>query len=150
MTTQHLTPNQRCVVDLLRKAGPMTSAEVAQRLQRKHSPTVDNLREARKAGAAARTGAGTFVLWHIPEHKDQAAALLAQRKQAITEARRVRQRRTQTFAVKRLRAERDAERWADALPVQRRVAANDAPPIEVLGPVSVFALAQSLRSLCAA
>lgn len=144
MTQQKLTPYQQTVTSLLSEAGPLTSAEVAQRLTWKHSPTIDHLREARKGGAVGRTGMGRYVLWFVPRDKAFAHAMAETHKAAN------RRRKGETWAEKKARADRAHDSWAAEPPVHRRVSANDAPPIEVLGPVSVFALAQSLRSLCAA
>ena len=150
MTEQKLTPYQQTVVGLLSEAGPLTSAEVAQRLSWKHSPTIDHLREARKSGAVGRTGLGCYVLWYVQADKERAHAMVEKRKQATRWRRDGKPRKVQTWADKKARIDRAHDSWGDAPPVHRRVSANDAPPIEVLGPVSVFALAQSLRSLCAA
>ena len=93
---------------------------------------------------------GCYVLWYVAADEALAHAMVEQRNEERRRRIEGKRRKFQGWAEKKARMDRAHESWADAPPVHRRVPASEAPPLELLGPVSVFALASSMQNNCSA
>lgn len=140
---KHMTPRAWETVEVLREHGPLSSRDVATKIGLTHSRAVDHLRVARRFGHARPTAeGGSLSLWHVPEHKRQAAKMIAAKREAARIRKNTRRR------LERLKdplppvADVDT---VDAYPMIRRIVpAIGAMPLEVRAPASVFHLGAML------
>lgn len=145
MTNRGISKSQQKVVDLIRRAGMLTSAEIAEKMGWGQCPTSNHLSKARRAGVICKTRKGVEFLWHLPGEASVAKEIADKRSADIADARRRRKRERAKAAndAKRAALERDADQWVEAWPVRRCIRAIDAPPIRTSAPASVFDLAQT-------
>lgn len=140
MGNNKLTPKQQRAVEIVQEIGPVASVEVAKLMGCGQDRCLDHLRNAAKTGAISLTQRGRYALWFAPRDKDKAWAMVLAQLEVVKERRRARDRARYCLTKKRETKERAHEAWASAPPVHRRIPASEAGPIEIIGPVSVFAL----------
>lgn len=131
---------QKFFAELVGKFGPLTSDDLANRVNVKHGTTRTYLREAKKDGLVDRTGLGALVIWFAPKDRDRAFQIFKERKEQTKARKRAKAIAKRSWAEQRALIAKSHDKWAEAKPTHRRVPASEAKPIKILGPVSVFAL----------
>jgi hypothetical protein len=139
-----LTPRQQ---DMLAMVGALRSAgisEIAAAYDTTPERCIYVLRQLRKRGLVCCYGANRGARWYTPGNEQHAEEARINRKEAerLAEQARLRRRQERKAAYQRKYREEAAERWARGM-VQRIVPAREAPPLRVVAPNSVFALASA-------